>query len=216
MTAGTFRGSPRSVKGLERLGRTRLSPSFFMRDFLYSEIAAMHGFGNVPDDPNTAIEAGRGLCTHLLEPLQASFGRISIRSAYRSAEVNAFGNEHGMNCASNARNCGGHIWDQRDDRGCLGATACIIVNAFIDYYERSGHWEALAWWVHDHLPYSRLEFYPQFAAFNITWSEQPERVISSRTPPRRGLLTKPGMSNFDGSHESEYQAWLSAAAGPGS
>ena len=34
-----MRGRPGSVRSLEELGRVRLSPSFFMRDFLHSEIA---------------------------------------------------------------------------------------------------------------------------------------------------------------------------------
>ena len=53
------------------------------RDFLFSEIAAVEGLSNLPDDPELAIAAGRGLCENLLEPLQATFGRIAIRSAYR-------------------------------------------------------------------------------------------------------------------------------------
>lgn len=35
--------APKSVKALEELGRVGLSDSFFMRDFLFSDIAAMHG-----------------------------------------------------------------------------------------------------------------------------------------------------------------------------
>ena len=34
---------PTSVAALTKFGRVRLSKSFFMRDFLYSEIAAIHG-----------------------------------------------------------------------------------------------------------------------------------------------------------------------------
>ena len=50
----------------------------------------------------------------------------------------------------------------------LAATrATIIVHAFIPYYERTGHWKALAWWVHDHLAYSSMLFFPKFAAFNL-------------------------------------------------
>ncbi len=71
---------PKTVKALEELGRTRLSTNFFMRDFLYSEIAALHGFTNIPDDPDLAIAAGTALCETLLEPLQDRFGRLSIRS----------------------------------------------------------------------------------------------------------------------------------------
>ena len=84
---------PNSVESLSEFGRTRLSKSFFMRDFLFSDIAAVHRFLNAPDDPDLAITAGTKLCTELLEPLQDVFGRIAIRSAYRSPEVNGFGNQ---------------------------------------------------------------------------------------------------------------------------
>ena len=201
---------PQSVKALEDLGRTRLSPSFFMRDFLYSEIAAIHGLPNIPDDPDLAIAAGTALCEHLLEPLQARFGRISIRSAFRSCAVNQFGNDHKLNCASNQANYAGHIWDRRDAEGRMGATACVVVNAFAPYYERTGDWEAMAWWIHDHLPYHDMEFFPRLAAFNLQWREQPERRISSYIPPRRGLLTRPGMDNWSGRHDPAYAAILAA------
>ena len=84
--------APRSVRTAENFGRVRLSPSFYMRDFLHSEIGDVHGISNLPDDPDLAIMAGKLLCEHLLEPLQATFGRIAVRSAYRSSAVNALGN----------------------------------------------------------------------------------------------------------------------------
>ena len=63
---------PLSVRSLEQLGRVRLSSSFFMRDFLHSEIADLHGIPNIPDDPDLAIAAGRRLCEELLEPFAGS------------------------------------------------------------------------------------------------------------------------------------------------
>ena len=69
---------PLSVRSLEQLGRVRLSSSFFMRDFLHSEIADLHGIANVSDDPDLAIAAGRRLCQELLEPSQAAFGRLAF------------------------------------------------------------------------------------------------------------------------------------------
>ena len=117
----------RSVDWVTDFGRTRLSDNFFMRDFLFSDIAAVHGLSNIPDDPQLAIAAGSKLCQELLEPLQAQFGRIAIRSAYRSAEVNAFGNANNYACASNAVNAAHHIWDLLDSNNCIGATACIVV-----------------------------------------------------------------------------------------
>jgi hypothetical protein len=197
---------PTTVKSLEELGRVRLSQNFFLRDFLHSEIASIYGLSNIPDDPDLAIAAGSRLCETLLEPLSARFGRISIRSAYRSVEVNRIGNERGHNCASNEANYAGHIWDRCDADGHMGATACIVVNAFIAYYERTGDWEAMAWWVHDHLPYSSMQFFPRYAAFNLSWHDVPKRQIYSYVPPRRGWLTKPGMGNNEGSHAPAYAA----------
>lgn len=105
---------PLSVESLEKLGRERLSKSFFMRDFLYSEIANHYGIPNIPNDLDLAIEAGKLLCEELLEPLQATFGRLAIRSAYRSRAVNDLGNEKKHNCASSDSNRAAHIWDECD------------------------------------------------------------------------------------------------------
>lgn len=201
---------PNSMRALEELGRVRLSPNFFMRDFLYSEIGAFHGISNIPDDPELAIRTGRRLCEEALEPLRDRFGRISIRSAYRSPAVNAFGNAHGLSCGSNESNFGGHIWDRRRADGSTGATASIIVHALIPWYERTGRWEAMAWWIHDHLPYDELEFFPKYAAFNYGHGDRQSRRIRSYIPPRRGVLTKPGMANADGEHSMEYAEWLEA------
>ena len=194
---------PAIVAVLAEFGRTRLSPSFFLRDFLFSDIAAMHGLANVPDDPALAIAAGTRLCNELLEPLQGAFGRIAIRSAYRSTEVNALGNRLGANCALNKANAAGHSWDLRDADGCMGATACIVVPRFWDRFRGEGDWRSLAWWIHDHLPYSTLQFFPKLFAFNIRWHEQAKRQISSYAAPR-GILTRPGMANHEGSHEADW------------
>lgn len=198
-----------TVTALSDFGRIRLSKSFFMRDFLFSDIAAIHGLANVPDDPDLAIAAGTVLCEELLEPLQDAFGRIAIRSAYRSCEVNGLGNamqasgKAGYNCASNEANFAGHIWDRRDANGNMGATACIVVPAFHDAFPDEGDWRKLAWWIHDHLPYSSLYFFPKLWAVNITWNEAPERRIDSYVSPK-GCLTRPGMANHAGSHEADY------------
>jgi hypothetical protein len=194
-----------SYAALEKLGRVRLSPNFFFREFLYSEIANYHGIPNLPHHPDLAIEAARGLCMHLLEPLTAAFGKISIRSAYRAPEVNAYGNKHGLNCASNAANHGRHIFDYRDADGALGAMATIVINRWADEIEAGADWRGMAWFIHDHLPYSRMWFYPQLGAFNLGWSEKPERRIDSYVAPK-GCLTKPGMDNHDGDHSAAYGA----------
>jgi hypothetical protein len=50
--------------------------SLFMRDFLYSEISQIEKILNIPDHPDIAIEAGRGLCENVLEPIQDALGRV--------------------------------------------------------------------------------------------------------------------------------------------
>lgn len=188
--------TPQSVKSLEELGRERLSPNFFMRDFLYSEIANFYGKPNIPEDPDLALNVGRKLCQELLEPLQATFGRLAIRSAYRSPAINQLGNEKGHNCGSNESNYAAHIWDKRDSQGLSGATACIVIPWFTDWCSPSTDWRALAYWIHDNLPYSHLQFFPKLCAFNIGWHEEPKRLVNSFIEPKgtlfKGSPTEPG------------------------
>lgn len=157
-----------------------------MRDFLYSEISNFYGVPNFPSDPERALEAGRHLCSQLLEPLNATFGRVEVRSAYRSESVNALGNEKGLNCASNEKNYAGHIWDVPDADGYIGATACIVIPWFASRYAAGADWRSLAYWIHDHLPYSELEFFDgqNMCAFNINWHERPKKNITSWLNPR--------------------------------
>ena len=180
--------TPKSVDALEELGRVRLSRSFFLRDFLYSEISNFHGAPNIPGNPDLAIEVGTRLCHELLEPLNATFGRIAVRSSFRSSSINAFGNENGHNCASNDKNFARHIWDRLDSEGLKGATACVVVPWFADRYANGADWRALAYWIHNHLPYSELQFFPRLAAFNISWHEKPKRNIYSYIKPTGYLL----------------------------
>ena len=209
---------PARIQALEELGRVRLSKHFFMRDFLYSDITNLDGVPNIPDDPDLAIAAGSRLCEELLEPLNATFGRIAIRSAYRSCEVNGFGSQKqkagngAYKCGSNEYNFADHIWDRRDAKGRMGATACIVVPWFADRYEQGADWRALAWWIHDHLNYSSMYFFPKLAAFNLQWREEPERRIDSYVTPK-GCLTRPGMDNHEGSHAQWYEGFPDLRAG---
>lgn len=202
--------SPKSVKSLEKLGRVRLSESFFLRDFLYSEISQIEGVPNIPEYPDVAIEAGTNLCEKVLEPIQKVLGKVSIRSGYRSPSVNTIGasNKNQYNCSSNERNYAHHIWDYPDKHGAIGATACVVVNSFVPYYEKTGDWQALAWWIHDNIEsYSSQFYHPRLAAFNIRWAQVPEKKIQSYIAPK-GYLTKPGMSNHGGCHATAYDGYL--------
>lgn len=72
-----------------------------------------------------------------------------MRSAFRSEEVNQAGNEIGASCSTNDRNYGGHICDVEgtavDGNKYPGATACIVIPAYLEYYDKTGDWTSLAW-----------------------------------------------------------------------
>ena len=175
----------KSYDALDRFGRIRLSRHFFMRDFMYSEISNFYGIPNIPENPDRAVEAGRRLCEELLEPLNATFGRIAVRSAYRSSGINEIGHEKRHNCASNEANFARHIWEHPDEIG-MGATACIVIPWFMDRYNDGADWRSLAYWIHDHLPYSEIEFFDGkgMCSFNLSWHEQPKKIITSWMTPR--------------------------------
>lgn len=200
---------PKSVKSLENLGRVRLSKSFYMRDFLYSEISNFYGEPNIPDNPDLAVEACSHLCEELLEPLNDTFGRITIFSGYRSPSVNQLCNEKKLNCASNKSNYAAHIFDYKDQDDCMGATVSVVIPWFADLYDNGNGrgWQALAWWIHDNLPHCGLYFFPNLAAFNITWHQcNKEKTIHSYIKPK-GCLTKAGMDNYEGDHSDWYEGF---------
>ncbi len=189
----TINMDPSTYPGLDALGRIPLSNSFHMREFLYSEIAAHYGIRNVPTDVKRAVASGRELCQRLLEPLQEAFGRIHVRSGYRSHEVNQMG--HGKhNCSLD--NDGAHTWDVASTTGNgIGAMACISIPRLSKLVLSSeAEYQAIAWWIYDHLPdWSSVEFFaapPKIAfadevAFNIGWHEKPLRSITTwRGGPR--------------------------------
>lgn len=167
---------------LEKIGRIRLSDNFYMRQFLYSEIAAVTGILNVPDDLDMAIETGMTLCSEILEPLVREFGPIVVRSGFRSAKLNDFGARHRLACASNEKNFAYHIWDRRDHDGHAGAAACIVIPHIVTEPQDHTTWRRVASWINDNLDYHRLTFFRKDFAFNIGWHEAPVRDIYSYLP----------------------------------
>ena len=180
---------PASMRGLEDLGRVRLSRHFFLRDFLHSEIGDLYGIPNVPERPDLAIAHGTAFCTNLLDPLEETFGRIAVRSGYRAPALNRFGNENRLNCARNDHPEECHIWDRAEGPQAI-AGASIVIPWFADQYARGRDWRDLAWWVHDHLPYSEMWFFPKLCAFNLSWRPEPWRKIASYIAPRGTLLAR--------------------------
>ena len=176
---------PASMWSLETLGRVRLSKYFYKREFLYSEIGNFHQIRNIPEDPNLAIERGRRFCTELLDPLEETFGRVAVRSGYRSPELNAFGNAHRLNCARNDYPLECHIWDLRDVEV---AGASIVIPWFAERYEQGRDWRDMAFWLYDHLPFAEAWFFPKLCAFNLAWRADARRRIDSYIAPKGTLL----------------------------
>jgi hypothetical protein len=104
--------------------------------------------------------------------------------------LNRFGNEHRLNCARNDHPLECHIWDRADGEDAIAGTS-LAIPWFADQYEAGRDWRDLAWWLHDHLPYSDIWFFPKLAAFNLAWRARPLRTISSYIAPR-GYLLRPG------------------------
>lgn len=170
---------------LETLGRVRLSKYFYMREFLYSEIGNFHALQNIPEYPDLAIARGRALCETLLDPLEETFGRVAVRSGYRSACLNRFGNENRLNCARNDYPLECHIWDLPEVEI---AGASIVIPWFADHYEAGRDWRDMAYWLYDHLPFAEAWFFPKLCAFNLSWRPEAPRRIDSYISPRGTLL----------------------------
>lgn len=189
--------SSKMYEALDRIGRIRLSESFFFREFLYSEIAQVHAIVNAPVDLELAEFSGKHLCNEILEPLQSKVGRVWVRSGYRSGQLNTLGNQLKLNCASNVKNRARHIWDLKDEQGFAGASACIVIPRWLDYYHESNDWVSLALWLAHHIPaFDEMCFFKNQCAFNIRWYEgKPNKTIKTYIPdPLSGkcsnLMTK--------------------------
>lgn len=95
----------------------------------------------------------------------------------------------------------------------MGATASIVIPWFVERYENGTPWQAMAWWIHDHLPYADMAFFEKYAAFNIHWHEKPMRRIDGQIGGPAECLTEPGMDNHEGDHSSEYPGFPELRAG---
>ena len=65
------------------------------------------------------------------------------------------------------------------DNQLTGATVCIVIPWFMDKYNQGAVWQSLAYWIHDHLPYSEMEFFDGngMCSFNLGWHEMPKKIL---------------------------------------
>ncbi len=85
----------------------------------------------------------------------------------------------------------------------MGAMATVVAPRFADFVAAGGDWREMAWWIHDHLAYSHLQFFPKLAVFNIGWHERLSRRIDSFVAPK-GCLTRPERPGHEGDHSRLY------------
>jgi hypothetical protein len=65
-----------------------------------------------------------------------------------------------------------------------GRVTTVVIPWFAERYAEGADWRAMAWWIHDHLPYRELHFFPYLEAFNICYHYSQNRRIYSFIPPR--------------------------------
>src|ERR1700694_4560074 len=87
-----MRGRPGSVRSLEEFGRVRLSASFFMRDFLHSEIADFHGILNIPETAPAGISPWVTYLERAMSSLRAS-ATIEMRRVRPRSEPTRWRNQ---------------------------------------------------------------------------------------------------------------------------
>jgi hypothetical protein len=93
----------------EELCKTRLSKNFILRDFMFSVDAAVAGHSNFPsDNVDQVIESGKQLCSRVLEPILAQFGRFALTFGYQCRETMELDPDH----AKNPKSSSPHHWDR--------------------------------------------------------------------------------------------------------
>lgn len=70
-------GRPTTVSALEDFGRERLSKTFFMRDFLFSDISQIHGISNVDAPIEQVMYIDKRLKEHNLLQAIARVNRVA-------------------------------------------------------------------------------------------------------------------------------------------
>ena len=155
--AGTINGT----------GLVRLSPHFTLSELTVSQEASRRGWSNTP--PAAAVMALRDLCTNVLEPVRAHFGKpVVVSSGYRSPKVNR---------AIGGSATSQHMSGQAADFEIPGVSNCDV-----------------AVYIRDHVPFDQLilEFYspgqPNSGWVHVSWRPGRLRKQVLTAARRRGAL----------------------------
>ena len=79
----------------------------------------------------------------------------------------------------------------------LSSQNSLLLPQYQNYYEKTGDWASLAWWIHRNVPsYCEMCFFKQQCALNIRWHEASEIgktiktfVINPETGNKKNLIT---------------------------
>ena len=156
-----------NLQDLEDFGRIRLSKSFLVRDFLYSEAADYFGMSNLPQKPDLMITTGRELCRRILEPLTATFGPLHIHTGYLADEI----------CAITDQPSDPFQWDRTEDNDGIGAGAEIFIPGLPEQLINQGAWRSIACWVSEKLPIHQAVFNLERRTITVSWNSRPGRAV---------------------------------------
>ncbi len=162
---------------VRKLARVRLSQSFFMRDFLYSDITVEREETNVPIRSELAVIAGRELCRTILEPLAQTFGGLTIVCGYLNP----------THCRLNRRDPKVHCWGFLDDNETIVAGASIYLPWFMDQHSLATDGKYLAGWVIQNLPCDHVLLDCDDNSIILCWTPKPRLLTRTR---HKGVTTE--------------------------
>lgn len=182
-----------SAGEIDRVARTRLSPNFILRDFLFCASSAARGFSNFPENPQQVIQAGQALCEKLLEPILAEFGRFAITYGYQSRE--SIDVDLAKTTKAFHRHCSSpHHWD----RGTFGDAIYARVD-ILPFCVEDGRVTKLAFgqWVMHHLDVDLCMSWKRSNVFCLTIGPQPRRCWVEWGRPAMGEKKQEVMMGAD-------------------
>jgi hypothetical protein len=133
----------------------RVGEYYLLSDFLFNNLAIIHGVPNMPESFDGDEVAGiKGLCEAILDPVAKQFGKPSITHAFQSLEL--WEAKYGEKGSPN------DLHSYRLNRGGVGGAADILCH---------GHEpDTIARWIRDRCEFDRLIVYPDRPILCVAWT----------------------------------------------
>ena len=158
---------------------------------MFSTEAAVAGHSNFPsDNVDQVIESGKQLCSRVMEPILAQFGRFAITFGYQCRETMELDSDH----ARNPKSSSPHQWDRHSTGHSTGVYARVDIWPYcVEDGEVSK--EDFGKWMMMNLDVDLLMGWHNSNVFCITISSKPRRVWLDWVPTGQGT---------NGSNKIEY------------